>query len=178
MDYTCRCGAFAAAIDPSKGVRAVCYCKFCREFTVKTDAADTLDAAGGTDLFQVAPEEMRIMRGADKLAWTRFTPKGPIRWFTTCCNSPIANTLATRAIPFVTLNTPRLVPQDAVPPIKVRVHRKFATKRVPDDSHGVGYLMRNFGRRALKSRLNGGWKRNPFFDAYGKLISDGPSELK
>lgn len=174
MDYTCRCGAFAAEIDITPAaIRAVCYCPSCRAFAEKTKATDALDPAGGSDLLQVAPENVRFLRGAEHLTWMQLTEKGPARWYTTCCNAPVANTLLTRAIPFVTLMTHRLADPAALPPVAVRAFRKYASQRVPDDSKGMSTLYWNFARRALKSRLSGGWKKNPFFDSTGALIASG-----
>ena len=163
MEWTCRCGAFSADVDLRRGIRAVCYCESCQKFARLTGAADALDEAGGSDLYQVAPEEVRFQRGGDVLAWTKLTEKGPARWFTTCCNTPVANTMPTPGIPFVTLMSHRFADPDALGPVAARVHRRFALKRVPDDGGGTGALMRNFAVRALRSRLGGGWKRNPFF---------------
>lgn len=163
MEWTCRCGAFRAEVETGRGIRAVCYCESCRTFAGKTDAADALDEAGGSDLFQVAPEEVRFTSDQAPLAWMKLTEKGPARWYTTCCNTPVANTMPTRGIPFVTFMSHRFDDPGALGPVAARVHRRFATQRVPDDGGGTGALMRNFAVRALRSRLSGGWKRNPFF---------------
>lgn len=163
MEWTCRCGAFAAEVETRRGIRAVCYCESCRTFAERTGAAGDLDDAGGSDLFQVAPEEVRFLRGGDGLAWTKLTEKGPARWFTTCCNTPVANTLGTPAVPFVTLQSHRFADPGHLGPVATRVHRRFATARVPDGGKGTYGLIWNFARRALRSRLSGGWKRNPFF---------------
>ena len=118
----------------------------------------------------MAPEAVTIERGQSKLAWARMTDKGPARWYTTCCNSPLANTLSTRAIPFITLQTAFLQDQDRLGPVTMRVFRKFALGRVPDAPGGQGRLLWDFAKRALKSRLTGGWRRNPLFDQAGKPI--------
>lgn len=173
MEWTCRCGAFAAEVDVTPAsIRAVCYCPSCRIFALKTGAGDALDEAGGSDLLQVAPEDVRFLRGSENLRWMQLTPKGPARWYTACCNTPVANTLLTPAIPFVTLMSHRITDQDALPPVSVRVFRKYAGQHVPD-SKGAGSLYWNFARRALRSRLSGGWKRNPFFGPDSKPIAPG-----
>lgn len=171
MDWSCRCGAFQADVDTERGIRAVCYCKSCREFALKTGATDALDAAGGSDLYQVAPQEMRVVQGADRLAWMRLTDKGPLRWFTTCCGTPVANTLGTRKIPFVTLQSHRFATPDRLEPITVRVFRRDATARAPDGGAGAGALYRNFAARMLRSWISGGWRRNPFFTDDGKPVA-------
>ena len=173
MHWECPCGAFAAEVDISRGTRAVCYCQSCREFAHRTQIEKELDEAGGLDLFQVAPEEFHILKGAENLTWMRLTPKGPLRWYTTCCNSPVAHTLDTRAIPFVTLPSRGFPDTDALGPVDVRVFRRFATTRAPDGGKGQAFLYSAFARRVLKSLLTGGWKQNPFFNAAGKPVATG-----
>lgn len=171
MEWTCRCGAFAAEVETRRGIRAVCYCESCRAFAERTGATGALDAAGGSDLFQVAPEEVLFLKPDAPLAWIKLTDKGPARWFTTCCNTPVANTMPTPGIPFVTLMSHRFADPDALGPVRARVYRRFATQRVPDDGGGTGALLRNFAVRALRSRLTGGWRRNPFFTTTGEPIA-------
>ncbi len=170
MEWTCRCGAFAAEIDIARGIRAVCYCNSCRDFALRTHAGEALDAAGGSDLYQVAPEQVRITRGRDKLAWMKLTEKGPARWYTTCCETPVANTLVTRALPFVTLQSHRFADAEELGPVSVRVFRRDATARAPDGGKGAFALYMNFARRMLRSRLTGGWRRNPFFTEAGDPV--------
>lgn len=168
--WTCNCGEVALSVAPKGGTRVACYCNSCRGFATRLGASDILDEFGGSDLYQVAPDAARFLNGADKVAWTKMTDKGPARWFTTCCHTPLANTLPTRAIPFLTLQTAYLSEKDALPPIEIRGFRKFATGRVPDTKYGHGRLLREFAVRALKSRLSGGWRRNPLFDDDGRPI--------
>ena len=74
MDWECSC-AVAAKVDISRGTSAVCYCQSCREFSHRTEVYGELDQAGGLDLFQVAPEEFKILKGAENLTWMRLTKK-------------------------------------------------------------------------------------------------------
>ncbi len=178
MKWSCRCGQveIAADIDAERDSRLVCYCKSCRAFAEQTGAGDTLDDAGGVDLYQTAVERVKIVRGAEHLTWTRLTPKGPLRWFATCCGAPVANTLSTRAIPFATLMVSGFEDKDALPAIMGRVNRKYATGHIEGDSGAPGKAIRAFMWRALRSRLNGGYKRNPFFGADGRPIAEGPTD--
>lgn len=171
ITWTCKCGQVALAVEPEGGTRVVCYCNSCRGFATHLGASDILDECGGSDLYQVAPEATRFVKGANKVAWTKMTDKGPARWFTTCCHTPLANTLPTRAIPFLTLQAAYLSGKDLLPPIEIRVFRKFAKGRVPDTRYGQGRLLREFAVRSLKSRLSGGWQRNPLFDDVGRPIA-------
>jgi hypothetical protein len=170
MEWTCRCGAFAAEVEIRPGTRAVCYCNSCREFALRTGATGALDLAGGSDLYQVSPEQVTVLRGVDKLAWLRLTKKGPARWYASCCNTPVASTLTTRAIPFVTLQSHRFSDPDALGPVVVRVFRRDATARTPDGGKGAITLLLGFARNMLRSRLTGGWRRNPFFTEAGEPV--------
>lgn len=169
--WTCKCHQVALTVALEGGTRVVCYCNSCRGFATRLGASDILDECGGCDLYQVAPEAARFVKGADKVAWTKMTDKGPARWFTTCRHAPLATTLPTRAIPFLTLQTAYLSKKDTLPPIEIRVFRKFATGHVPGTKYGQGRLLREFAVRSLKSRLSGGWRRNPLFDDVGMPIS-------
>lgn len=174
MNWTCRCGAVAAEVDPAGGTRAVCYCRYCQDFARRTGAGDALDPQGGSDLFQVAPEAVRFTRGAGNLAWLRLSDKGPLRWYTTCCGTPLANTLDRRSVPFVTMMAHRFADPNALGPVSVRVFRRDATERVPDDGTGGSLpLYMGFARRVLKSFATGGWRRNPFFGPDGKTVAAG-----
>jgi len=54
----CHCGrmrGIARAVSPSAGFRFVCYCKDCQAFARFLERPDILDAAGGTDIFQMPP---------------------------------------------------------------------------------------------------------------------------
>lgn len=176
MEWTCECGSFAAEVDPSKHTRAVCYCKSCRDFVTRLGKAAVLDEGGGNDLFQVAPEQVTIKRGAEHLASTRLTEKGPLRWYVTCCDTPLANTLMSPAWPFLTLQTAWAADPGELDPVSIRVNKRDALARVPDAPHGVRRLMLEFFSRALKSRLSGGWRKNPLFDQNGKPLA-APADL-
>jgi hypothetical protein len=101
----CRCGAVrgsAANISPRTGNRVVCYCKDCQAFARFLERDDVVDRLGGTDIFQVAPSQVRIAEGADELRCMRLSEKGLVRWYTGCCRTPIGNTVG-GGFPFVGL---------------------------------------------------------------------------
>ncbi len=173
MKWTCDCGAVRMTIAPHQGTRLVCYCSSCRAFAERFGAGDTLDAAGGADLYQTSPESVTIDQGQDKLAWVKLTAKGPNRWYTTCCETPMANTLATRAIPFATVLSANIDNKAELGPVVARVNRRDATAHITEDAGSSGKAMRAFFWRAIKSRLSGAYKRNPFFDNDGNLIAAG-----
>jgi hypothetical protein len=156
------------------GNHVVCYCDDCQAFAHFLERAnDTLDAYGGTEIFQTSAARLAITQGA--LACVRLAPKGLLRWYAACCRAPIGNTLATRQLPFVglvvtCLDHPSL---DAMlGPLRTRGHARFA-KGTPPDSHPsfpAPVIARVFWI-SLVARLRGDHRRTPFFDAHGAPVA-------
>ena len=103
----CRCGAVRGVVRGAScktGNRVICYCDDCQTFAnFLSTAGQILDAHGGTDVFMISPARLKITQGIDRLACVRVTPKGPLRWYTDCCKTPIGNTPPTSKLPFVGL---------------------------------------------------------------------------
>src|SRR5579863_699680 len=94
-DLRCRCGEVRALVSGASRRtvnRVVCYCDDCQAFAHQLGRADLLDAQGGSDIVQVAPASLRFVQGAHRIVGLRLTPKGLLRWYTNCCNTPIGNT--------------------------------------------------------------------------------------
>ena len=170
VTWTCECGLVEARV-PARGARVVCYCESCRAFVERLGCADRLDAEGGNDLFQVDPSEVKIVAGADRLAYLRVTEKGPLRWYATCCNTPMANTLATRAVAFASFQSHDLRPQEGLPEVGARVNLRGATGHVEGARGSVWPMILGLLGRTLRGYATGAWRRNPFFDASGKPIA-------
>jgi hypothetical protein len=105
LPIRCRCGAVRGSLvaaGPAAGNHVICYCDDCQAFAYALGrAGDVLDACGGSEIVQVSPARIRFEAGAEKLSCLRLTAKGPLRWYTSCCNTPIGNTLASGAVPFI-----------------------------------------------------------------------------
>jgi hypothetical protein len=74
----CRCGhvrGVATEVAPSAGFRFVCYCMDCQAFARFLEPPDVLDAAGGTDIFQMPMGRVKLIEGADALRCLRFSSK-------------------------------------------------------------------------------------------------------
>ena len=96
VELGCRCGeihGWVRGVSPTTVVRAICYCNDCQAFLHHLGRADWLDAHGGTDVVQVAPRAVTFDRGAERIVALRLTPKGLYRWYASCCNTPLGNTL-------------------------------------------------------------------------------------
>jgi hypothetical protein len=95
LPLRCRCGrvrGIASEVSPASTFRFVCYCKDCQALARFLDRSDVLDAAGGTEIFQMPPGRVKLTAGADALRCLRLSDRGVLRWYTECCRTPIANT--------------------------------------------------------------------------------------
>lgn len=92
----CKCGAlqgFADVPASHKGGRFVCLCDDCQAYAHYLGRAqDVLDVNGGTDIFPVAPANIKITQGIENLKCCRLSDKGMYRWYAGCCKTPIGNT--------------------------------------------------------------------------------------
>jgi hypothetical protein len=99
LPLRCRCGyvrGIATRVSPSTGLRVICYCKDCQAFARFLDRADVLDAAGGTDIFQMPPGRVRLTAGPDAMRCLRLSKTEIYRWYADCCRTPIGNTAGPR----------------------------------------------------------------------------------
>lgn len=83
----------ASGVSPSSGLRFVCYCKDCQAIARFLERPDVLDAARGTDIFQMPPARVKLTAGTDALRCVRLSSKGVLRWYSDCCRTSIANTV-------------------------------------------------------------------------------------
>ncbi len=109
VSFSCDCGKFKARlvdVSPKRGTHIKCHCRDCQAFIHFTDhAATALGANSGVAIFQTRPSRFEILQGADQLAAVHLSDKETLRWYTSCCKTPIGTTLATSAVPFLGLVT-------------------------------------------------------------------------
>jgi Family of unknown function (DUF6151) len=186
LPLACACGAVhwvAREVSASRDNHAVCYCDDCQAFAHALDCADrVLDANGGSEVLQISPARIEFRAGGERLACLRLRPKGLLRWHTSCCRTPVGNTLASRQVPFVGLvlrradGEPERRARDAVlGPVRGAFHARFA---VGDRSglathQGVPVaLYARLFRMMVVGRLRGDHARSPFFTASGEPIAE------
>jgi len=103
----CSCGALTGQVERTPGDdgrRLVCYCDDCQAFARFLGRADEiLDEHGGSDIFQTAPARVTLTGGEQHLACMRLGPKGLLRFYASCCRTPIGNMLPNPQFPFVGL---------------------------------------------------------------------------
>ena len=183
--YCDRMRGIARAVSPSAGFRFVCYCKDCQAFARFLERPDILDAAGGTDIFQMPPCQVTFTAGSDALRCLRLSGK-VLRWYADCCRTPIANTATDPRFPVVAL-IHSIVDcaadgrsRDALlgPPL-CRIYEHSAIKPLPLNAAPPPSL-RVFVCRATK--VVGWWmgglaRPNPFFDDRTKAPRSVPQLL-
>ena len=169
IEMRCRCGEVRGIVanpSPRTVNRVVCYCDDCQAFAHQLGRADLLNDKGGSDIVQIAPAALRFTKGQDRIAGLRLTPKGVYRWYTSCCNTPVGNTIGP-SVPFVgifaqSFDPPR--PDDFFGAPMGAIFGKFAVGEPPAGSTGLNLslLLRAIGK-VLGWRLGGKTWPHPFF---------------
>jgi hypothetical protein len=169
----CRCGTLQGHVaQPHQAMgRGVCYCKDCQTFAHflgRTD--DVLDPQGGTDVVATHPQHVVLTQGLDALACVSLSPKGLLRWYASCCRTPIGNTSRNAKTAYVGLVHTCLegagVPiERSFGPVTLRLNTASATGPVAHRSRGVLGSMFRFMGSMLAARIGGSYRRTPFFDA-------------
>jgi hypothetical protein len=132
----CKCGTLQGIADvpaSHKGGRFVCLCDDCQAYAHYLGRAqDVLDANGGTDIFPIAPANIKITQGIENLKGCRLSDKGMYRWYAGCCKTPIGNTLASTKTPYVgvcsvIMNYPadNRLRDSELGPVSFRLHGRF-----------------------------------------------------
>lgn len=168
----CRCGTLRGAVDTrAPHERIICYCADCQAYGHALGRpGEDLDARGGTNALLTVPSAITLTQGADQLAALRMTGRGPLRWYAACCRTPIANTGPSREAAYASLLAPCLggagpALDAAFGPVRLFGFVRNARGRPkPPRTPFVGVLLRVLAR-SVKARLDGGYRRNPFFDA-------------
>ncbi|MBI5275931.1 MAG: hypothetical protein HY854_05670 [Burkholderiales bacterium] len=166
----CACGKVRGVVEhPRRATRAVCYCRDCQAFAhFLGPPPGMLDAAGGTEVIAVRPHLFRFTAGTEHVACMSLTPKGLLRWYASCCNSPIGNTPRDPRIPHLGLVHSCLGKDtEAVfGPVTMRANRKRAKQPVPGNSPvKFGAALLRFLASMGRARITGQYKHNPFFQA-------------
>jgi len=83
-------------------MRATCYCKDCQSFAYFLGKEkETLNELGGTDIVPASPRCVTFKQGQASLACLQLSPKGLLRWYAKCRNTPIGNTWRNNKLSYV-----------------------------------------------------------------------------
>lgn len=183
LPLQCRCGhvhGVANNVAPSTGFRFVCYCKDCQAFARFLGRSDVLDAAGGTDIFQMPAARVKLIGGSDAMRCLSFSGT-VLRWYAECCQTPIANAAA--GFPIVALIHSFMSDgiddrsrDEVLSPPRCRIYEHSAAGPLPPNAPPPMSLRVFFYRT---SKVLGWWIRglgrpNPFFDEHTKAPLSGP----
>lgn len=177
LDITCSCGLFRArltGVGPGSGSHLMCYCKDCQAAARHLGADDTLKPRGGSDIYHTTPSRLSIEDGAEHLSCLRLSPKGLMRWYAGCCNTPLFNTLPRGKLAFVGVLTPTLRADgaaEAIGPV-IAVVNTSGAQPGPGTLRDRGFLKAGWQimRRLVLEKLRGTARDNPLFDESGVPI--------
>jgi len=109
---SCDCGSFsaeAAIHQKETNTHIVCYCDDCQSYSRHLGSAErVLLANGGTEIIQLSPAHFKLPKGKEHLGALLLSPNGLLRFYATCCNTPICNAPANPSMPYLGLLTRNL----------------------------------------------------------------------
>ena len=178
MQLQCRCGAVRGEMDTGRAyARATCYCKDCRAFARFLGQPDAMDASGGTDIVATAPAAVRFTSGSEHVACMSLSPKGLLRWYASCCRTPLGNTPRDPKVLYAGLVTacfdaaPQAVDEAFGPRGRIVLNTGSAT--APVRATPLAFL--TGGLRILAGLIRARLRRertSPFFDASGRPLRE------
>jgi Family of unknown function (DUF6151) len=192
LALSCWCGrvrGVARDVSPPAGFRLVCYCRDCQAFAhflahvpekwspvfrqghAPMQESNVLDAAGGTDIFQMPTGRLQLTAGTDAVRCLRLSSKGIFRWYADCCRTPIGNTVGPR-FPMIGLIHSFMSGEggrsrdEALGRPACRIYERSASRPLPPDAPPRSSLGLTF--RRISTVLGWWWRGlgrpNPFFD--------------
>jgi len=173
MNYPlrCQCGTLQGQVSHTESVcRGVCYCKDCQAYAhFLGKAGEILDEMGGSDVVATLPQYVSFTQGVEKLACMSLSDKGMLRWYASCCNTPIGNTSRDFKVSHVgllhnCLEDPSTSLDSAFGPVRMRVGMKSAKGAPKAMPVSTTASILKFMGRLIRARLDGSYKKTPFFD--------------
>lgn len=166
----CQCGALRGFVDHTdQAVRGICYCGDCRAYSRHLGKeAEVHDAEGGVEFIATQGKHVHLTEGVQYLACLSLSERGPLRWYTRCCNTPIANTMRTRKFGYAgvihsCLKVDAESFERSFPRVRMRVNTRSALRPPPTMPLRTFAALLGFVPRVLWSGVNGTYRRTPFF---------------
>jgi hypothetical protein len=167
----CWCGALEGIVtNPARASHVVCYCEYCQAYAHLLGLPQRLlDEHGGSHLLQTLPANITFTSSLETLVCLRLTPRGMLRWYARCCGAPIGNTLANPKLSVIRLvhaclDTGGASLEEIFGPVTAWRHTVDATGKPRPKSAGRSRMTRWLFNAMLNARLNGDYRRTPFFN--------------
>jgi hypothetical protein len=168
---SCRCGTLKGYIShPEKVSRGVCYCRDCQAFAhFLGEPGSILDELGGTDVVATLTKYVHFTQGVETLACMSLTEHGMLRWYASCCRTPIGNTPRDFKISHVGLihscleSAPSTV-DSSFGPVRLRLNTHSAKGKpnlMPLSTIASALW---FMSSLVRARIDGSYKKTQFFD--------------
>ena len=172
LNLSCQCGTVTGAIEnatPAEGDFVYCHCANCQSVPKYLGAeARILERNGGTALYQSRCGRLRIDSGLDRLAGLHMTDKPVLRWYASCCKTPMFNTYANGKLPYVTTLLANADAEDRAR-LGEPIGHLFLEEATGDTTGlqpiSMNALLRRFFKRLVKDLFSGDRRRVPLFDA-------------
>jgi Family of unknown function (DUF6151) len=171
-DHTiqCRCGRLQGTLSrDARFTRLSCYCRDCQAYAHALGSPDLiLDDLGGTDIVATLQQYVTFAKGTDSLACLSLSERGLLRWYASCCNTPIGNTARDPKLSYVgvvhTCLGASSTSLDAVfGPARMPVNTKHARGKLRSNVLSTLVSAARIIRPVLWARACGTWKRSAFF---------------
>jgi hypothetical protein len=165
----CRGGALQGHVVLSRGaVRAVCYCKDCQAYARFLRSPGVVDQDGGTEVVASIPKCVHLTGGLEVLACISLRERGLLRWYASCCHTPIANTPRNPKLPYVGVvhsclesGSPSI--EASFGRLRMAVNTGSARRRVRSTPMVTAVRLPALMLSLLGARLRGAFRSNPFF---------------
>lgn len=164
----CQCGKVKGQVSRGGlGLRAICYCKDCQAFAQFLGRADAvLDAQGGTEIVAAFPSQVQLTQGVDSIACMSLAPRGLLRWYAACCNTPLGNTPRNSKTPYIGLVHSCLEQgplEESFGPVGSKLNTASATGPVQSTPGKNLTTLLKLIRALIGGRIAGRSKPHPFF---------------
>lgn len=167
----CQCGTLQGYVSrPEMACRGVCYCKDCQAYAhFLGKAEEMLDEMGGSDVIATLPQNVTFTQGLETLTCMSLSTRGMLRWYASCCNTPVGNTARDFKVSHVgllhnCLQDPSTSLDSVFGPVRMKVGMKSAKGTPKGMAVSTTVAILGFMATLIRTRLNGGYKITPFFN--------------
>jgi hypothetical protein len=167
--FQCRCGQVQGSLRVPVLAHLACHCRDCQTYAHALGHPErVLDERGGTDVVTTLQQHLSFTKGKQYLACLSLSNEGMLRWYACCCDTALANTPRDPRLSFVSLVHTSLGAsgdelEAELGSTRVTVNPKHARSAVSYSAIRALLATVRIVSSVLRARVNGSWKRSPFF---------------